>query len=65
MPDKDELFSHSEWLEQMRYYYSKFEEAGTVYEAAKLLPGVPTDDIWEAIETLRPRAQFKIPVEDR
>jgi len=58
MSDEGELFSHTEWLEKMRYYYSKFEEGGSVYEAAKLLPGVPIDDIWEAVETLRPRAQF-------
>jgi len=65
MSDSEELFSHAEWLEQMKYYYSKFEEGGTVAEAAKLLPGVPIDDIWEAVETLRPRAQFKLPVEER
>ncbi|RLA61967.1 MAG: hypothetical protein DRQ78_08345 [Epsilonproteobacteria bacterium] len=55
---QQELFSHNEWLERMRYYYSKFEEAGSVNEASKLLPGVPIQDIWEAIETLRPRHQF-------
>ena len=58
MSSEPELFSHTEWLEQMRYYYSKFEEGGSVYEAAKLLPGVPIDLIWESVETLRPRNQF-------
>jgi len=59
MSDSKELFDHQEWLEQMKYYYSKFEEGGSVAEATKLLPGVPIDDIWEAIETLRPREQFQ------
>ncbi len=60
-----ELFDHQEWLERMRYYYSKFEEGGSVYEAAKLLPEVPIDDIWEAIETLRPRDHFKLTPEEK
>ena len=53
-----ELFDHQEWLERMHYYYSKFEEGGSVYEAAKLLPGVPLTEIWESVELLRPRDQF-------
>ena len=55
MSETEELFDHNEWLEQMKYFYSKVEEAGSVYEAHKLLPGVPIDDIHEAVETLRPR----------
>jgi len=55
MSSEPELFSHTEWLEQMRYYYSKFEEGGSVYEAAKLLPGVPVDDIWESLYVCGPK----------